>query len=299
MPLALFLFAWIVTAPDARLPARGDGRLHLSMLDVGQGDSVLVTFPNGRELLVDTGGVPAGRFDIGERVVGPTLRGRRLLHLDYLAITHPDADHAGGARSVLSDFNPREVWWGIGVARHALSEAVLAEARRQRVAWRTLQRGDRVDIGGVELRLHHPPLADWERQRVRNNDSLVIELRFGQVSVLLTGDIGREVEEALAPALDLLPVVVLKVPHHGSLTSSSARFLGVVRPVVALIGVGRGNTFGHPAPHVMGRLHDVGTEIFRTDLDGQINVTTDGGGVCAKAFAGRSFCSDGTPDFSQ
>ena len=282
------LFLWIISAPDARIRAFGDGRLHLSMLDVGQGDALLVTFPNGRTLLIDTGGVARGDFDIGDRVIGPALRARRLLALDYLAVTHGDADHIGGARSVMRDFAPREVWWGIPVAGHEATAVVRQEAQRQRAAWRTLQRGDRIDIGGVDVRLHHPPPEDWERQRVRNNDSLVLELRFGEVSMLLTGDISREVEEALIPSLDLLPTVVLKVAHHGSATSSAQRFLEVVQPDVALIGIGRGNTYGHPAPYVLGRLHDQGAEVFRTDWDGQIDVVTDGRAVITRTFTGRN-----------
>ena len=281
------LFIWVVAAPDARVRAFGDGHLHVAMLDVGQGDCALVTFPNGRTLLVDTGGLPRGTFDIGERVVGPTLRARRVLTLDYLAVTHADADHAGGAASLLRDFSPREVWWGIPVANHGITERVRHQAVQQRAAWRTVLRGSRIDIGGVAVRLLHPPPEDWERQRIRNNDSLVIELRFGRVSVLLTGDIGREVEDELVGHLDLPPLVVLKVPHHGSLTSSSHRFLRTVRPAIALIGVGRGNTYGHPAPYVLGRLHDVGAETFRTDRDGQITVSTDGETLWTTTFTGR------------
>jgi competence protein ComEC len=180
------------------------------------------------------------------------------------------------------------VWWGIPVANHEPTERVRAEAGVQRTAWRTLQSGDRLDVGGVEVRVHHPPPEDWERQRVRNNDSLVIELRFGKVSVLLTGDIGREVEEVIAPGANLLPLVILKVPHHGSLTSSSRPFLQSVRPDVALVGVGRGNAYGHPAPHVLGRLNDLGTQVFRTDLDGQIDIVTNGQDVRAQTFTGRT-----------
>jgi competence protein ComEC len=280
---------WMVAAPDARVRAHGDGRLHVSMLDVGQGDAALVTFPNGRTLLIDAGGAPRGMFDIGDRVVGPALRARRLLALDYLAVTHPDADHVGGASSVLRDFAPGEVWWGVPVANHAPTRALRAEADRQRAAWRTLQRGDRVEIGGVDVILHHPPPPDWERQRVRNNDSLVIELRHGRVSVVLTGDIERDVEQELAASLEPNDAVVLKVPHHGSGTSSSPPFLDKLRPAIALIGVGRGNAYGHPAPWVLGRLHDVGAEVFRTDLDGQIDVVTDGDVVWARTFTGRDF----------
>jgi competence protein ComEC len=286
---AAALLLWMVASPAARVRARGDDRLHLTLLDVGQGDSMLVTFPNGRTLVVDTGASsPGGEFDIGDRVVGPALRARGLLALDYLAVTHPDPDHVGGARSVVHDFAINEVWWGVPVANHEPTASVRALAEQRRIGWRTLQRGDRLDVGDVEVRVHHPPPPDWERQRVRNNDSLVIELRFGDVSMLLTGDIGREVENELAAALDPLPVSVVKVAHHGSATSTGQPLLDRIRPDVALIGVGRGNPYGHPVPHVLGRLHDVGAEVFRTDLDGQIELVTDGRRVEVRTFTGRT-----------
>lgn len=286
--LAMALFLWIIVAPAARVRAYGDGRLHVTLVDVGQGDAMLVTFPNGRTLSVDSGGVTMkGDFDIGDRVVGPTFRTRPLLYLDYLAVTHGDGDHIGGAPSLVRDFSPREVWWGVPVANHEPTALVRAEADRARAAWRTLQRGDRLEIGGVDLRVHHPPPPDWERQRVRNNDSLVLELRFGQVSILLTGDIGREVEQELLPTLDLLPTVVLKVPHHGSGTSSSIDFVDRLKPAVALIGVGRGNSYGHPVPYVLERFQSVGTEVFRTDRDGEVELVTDGSSLSVRSFTGR------------
>jgi competence protein ComEC len=287
--VAICAFLWIIVSPPARVRAAGDGRLHLSMLDVGQGDAMLVTFPDGRTLAVDAGGSAAGGgFDIGDRVVGPSLRARSLLRLDYLAVTHGDPDHVGGALSLLRDFAPHEVWWGVAVANHGPEGALRGEARRLRTTWRRLQRGDRLEIGGVDIRVHHPTLPDWERQKVRNDDSLVLELRFGEVSLLLTGDIGREVEAELVPALDLLPKVVVKVPHHGSATSSSSAFVERLNPAVALIGVGRGNSYGHPVPAVLERYAMRGTTVFRTDLDGQIDVATDGKMLDVSTFAGRN-----------
>ena len=137
--------------------------------------------------------------------------------------------------------------------------------------------------------MHHPPLPDWERQKVRNDDSLVIELRYGQVSMLLTGDIGREVEQALIPTLDLLPIVVLKSPHHGSGTSSSQEFIDAVKPDVVVISNGRGNPYGHPVPYVLERYRTAGAQIFRTDQDGQIEVVTDGRALTVETFTGRRF----------
>lgn len=271
------LLVWIVVAPPALARSFGDGRLHLTMMDVGQGDAMLVTLPNGRTLMVDAGGVSlTGEFDIGDRVLGPALRARGIRRLDYLAITHGDPDHIGGALSLVRDFAPAEVWYGTYVNNHEPSMKLQEMASRKRSAWRWLQVGDRIDAGGVELRVHHPGVADWQRQRVRNDDSLVIELRFGQVSVLLTGDIGREVEQALLPTLELLPAVILKSPHHGSATSSSDEFIQKLHPRVVLIGVGRANPYGHPVRQVLDRYRQGGARVFRTDLDGQIEMVTDG-----------------------
>lgn len=285
--IVVALLLWIVASPAARVRAQGDGRLHVTMFDVGQGDCLLVTFPDGRTLLIDAGGLRRGEFDMGERVVGPALRARGLLRLDYAAATHGDADHAGGMAAILRDFAPHEIWWGVPVAGHAGEQELRDQSRRRRIGWRTLQRGDRLEIGGAELRVHHPPLPDWERRRVRNNDSLVIEIRYGHVSVLLSGDIEREAEAELLEQLDLLPLVVLKVAHHGSATSSTPRFLEHVRPRVALIGAGRANLFGHPSPSVLERLRQAETDVFRTDLDGQIDVVIDGTGLHARTWTGR------------
>ncbi len=274
---AVGLLLWIALAPATLVRVHGDGRLHLTAMDVGQGDAFLVTFPNGRTLMIDSGGVSlTGNFDVGDRVLGPALRARGIGRLDYLAVTHGDPDHIGGAVALARDFAPLEVWAGVPVAGHEPTARLRAAAERERAGWRTWQRGDRLEIGGVELRAHHPPPPDWERQQVRNDDSLVIEARVGRVSILLTGDIGREAEEALIPSLDLLPLVVLKSPHHGSGTSSSAEFIKAVRPAIVVISCGRGNPYGHPVPYVLDRYRDAGAEVFRTDQDGQTEIVTDG-----------------------
>ena len=279
------IFLWIAIAPQTLARRAGDGQLHLTMIDVGQGDSLLATFPNGKTLLVDTGGVSLrGDFDIGDRVIGPALRQRGIGRLDYLMITHGDPDHIGGAVSIVRDFRPTEIWYGTFVNNHEPTQNLQAAGDVARSTWRWLQRGDRFELGGVEVRVHHPALPDWERQRVRNDDSLVLELRFGRMSVLLTGDIGRAVERELMTGLDLLPAVVLKSPHHGSGTSSSEEFIKAVNPDVVLIGVGRANPYGHPVPYVLKRYSDMGAKVLRTDLLGQIEVVTDGETIGATAF---------------
>ncbi len=285
--VAGFCLFVIAFAPQSWARQFGDGQLHLTMIDVGQGDAMLVTLPNGRTMMVDTGGVSLnGEFDIGDRVIGPALRARGITRLDYLAITHGDPDHIGGAASIVRDFAPREIWYGTYVNNHVPSMALQSMAARKRSAWRWLQRGERMEIGGVEVRVHHPAPEDWQRQKVRNDDSLVLELRYGQVSMLLTGDIGREVEESLLPALDLLPIVVLKSPHHGSATSSSEDFIANLHPRLVLIGVGRANPYGHPVTPVMNRYERAGSEVLRTDLHGQVEVSTAGQSLRVRRFGG-------------
>lgn len=287
---ALTLGLLIAVSPQSLARAFGDGRLHVTMFDVGQGDAMLVTFPNGRRLTVDAGGIGGeGAFDIGDRVLGPALRARGVRGLDYVAVTHGDADHVGGAAALVHDFSPSEVWVGVPVRGHEPTAHLADQARRMRAGWRSLQRGDRLDVAGVELRVLHPPPPEWERQRVRNDDSLVLELRFGNTAVVLAGDIGREVEHELVPLLEPAAIRVLKVAHHGSNTSSSAELLEALRPTVAMIGVGRGNTHGHPAPAVLARYRDSGTALFRTDEDGEVSVTMDGERVSVSTFSGRRF----------
>jgi competence protein ComEC len=145
-----------------------------------------------------------------------------------------------------------------------------------------------MSFGDVDVVAHHPPHPEWERQRVRNDDSEVIELRYGGVSVVFTGDISREVERVIATGFHRAPIRIVKVPHHGSATSSSPIFVDTLRPDVAVISAGRGNPFGHPVPVVLARYRDVGAAIYRTDHDGAVTVETDGTTVRVRTFTGRS-----------
>ncbi len=284
--LLMFAAPRAVTQAPVALP--GVGVLRVAFLDVGEGDAALVELPDKRTLLVDAGGLPGGAFDTGERIVAPALRMFGVRHIDTLVLTHGDADHIGGAASILRRFRPHVVWEGVPVAAHPGLRALAAQAGASRLSWRTVVAGDRERAGGVDVRVLHPPLPDWERQRVRNEDSIVIELRFGDVSIVLPGDIAKEGEQAVAPLLSRAPITVLKAPHHGSAFSSTVPFLDAARPAAVVFSEGRGNRFGHPAPAVLQRYRDRHALIFRTDQDGAIVLDTDGRQVKFSTWSGRS-----------
>ena len=281
---------WILVDPRTLIAARGDGRLHVTFLDVGQGDSALVVFPAGSTLLVDAGGLSASSaFDIGDRVVAPVVRDAGVRRIDYIALTHGDPDHIGGAGAMVREFRPREVWEGIPVPRSAPLTTLRMAAQAGGARWANVYRGDRIVIDGVEVVARHPAAADWERQKVRNDDSLVLELRWRDVSVLLTGDIGRAAEPAVASVTPPARRRVVKIPHHASLTSSTPEFLAALRPQIAIASAGRANHFGHPVPEILDRYRAIGAEIFRTDQDGAVLMATDGQSIDVRTFTGRRF----------
>ena len=276
-----------VAGPPAPDGSASRGWLHVVALDVDQGDATFIRFPDGSTLLVDAGGVPGERFAIGERVVLPALWALGVRRLDYFAFTHGDPDHVGGAGAVIDELAPREVWEGVPVP----SSDSIAELYRRAAAadarWRTLVAGDRLRVGAAAVSVLHPPAPDWERPRVRNDDSIVLEIALGLATVLLTGDIGEEVERTLGGRLSPAGIRILKVPHHGSRTSSSARFLAAVSPALSFVSAGRMNRFGHPVPDVLERHRRAGAALFRTDRDGAIWIATDGVRVVVRTMSGR------------
>jgi competence protein ComEC len=276
----------ILSAPGLELARPRAGSLRMTMLDVGQGDAIAVQCPDGQSLLIDTGGAP-GAFDVGDRVVTPALWALGVRRLDWLALTHGDLDHAGGALGVERNLHPREIWEGIPVPPHPLLLALRRQAHLDGVAWREILAGHRLEIGSVAIDALHPPPPDWERRRVRNDDSLVLRIRFGTVELLLTGDAGGEFENQFVEPEGRGRIRVLKVGHHGSRSSSATSFLKSFAPQLALISVGRGNTFGHPDPAVVTRLQQLGAVVFRTDWDGAILLDTDGRTVDVTTMSGR------------
>jgi competence protein ComEC len=269
-------------------PAVHPNQLEIAAIDVGQGDSLLVVGPTGRAMLIDAGG-PAGAaanaenavltsstFDIGEEVVSPYLWSRQFRRLDVVALTHAHSDHMGGMPAILRNFRPRELW--VAVDPNSVPyRALLDEAASLGIHVRHLRAGDRLSWDSIDFTVL-APTPDYNNPGPPiNNDSLVMRLTFGHSSALLEGDAEAPSERAMIaaalinPAAQIGPDTLLKVGHHGSRTSTTPEFLALVAPQDAVISVGSRNTFGHPRPEVIQRLHDAHARVFRTD---QFGLTT-------------------------
>ncbi|MGH9348259.1 MAG: DNA internalization-related competence protein ComEC/Rec2 [Vicinamibacterales bacterium] len=281
----------VLTGAAAALRAEDlRGRVRLTLFDVGQGDALLLQTAGGRALMIDAGGagIDGAAFDIGGRVLAPALWARGVVRIEALAVTHGDPDHIGGAVAIVRDFRPAEIWEGIPMPHHPPVRALMSAAAASGGAFRSRLAGWRTAMDGAHIRVLHPPPPDWERPRVRNDDSMVLEVRYGDVVFLLTGDIGAEVEQSLLRSLSPARIRILKAAHHGSRTSTSQALVDAWRPQIALISCGRGNRFGHPVPEVLRRLEAAGTRIYRTDRDGQITVETDGRGAVVRTYLGAT-----------
>jgi competence protein ComEC len=242
------------------------------VLDVGQGDAIVVRSPNGRVMVVDSGNGGIGRASDGERVVAPYLWDMGVRRLDRLVLSHAHPDHVGGAAFLARAFAIGEVWEGPAPLQdrgYAELDRVLREAAAPR---RAVTAGLRESWDGVLLEVLGPPRPARAPWRTRNDDSLVLRLQLGSVSMLLPGD----VEAAGEARLESRRADVLKVPHHGSRSSTSAGFLAASAPRLALVSAGRRNPFGHPHPDVLERCRRQGSLALRTDRDGALEVATDG-----------------------
>jgi len=259
---------------------QADGRLHMTVLDVGQGDAIVLQGPSGRVWVVDTGAAGGRGIDLGEAVVGPYLRVSGVRRIDRLLVTHAHPDHAGGAGFLLRSFVIGEAWEGPAPANDGAYRTFVRAVREAGVARRTVVRGLRETWDGVEVEVLSPwrlPRPPW---RVRNDDSVVVRLRYGETTLLLAGDVEAGAESALVEPRAL----VLKVPHHGSRSSSSPAFLAAVAPRLAVLSAGFRNRHGHPHPEVVERYRRQGIELLRTDVDGSITVSSDGRRVWVRTF---------------
>ncbi len=256
--------------------------LRITSIDVGQGDCALVEFPGGKRALIDGGGFYDDSFDIGKNVVAPFLWKRKIMRIDFLVLTHPDPDHLNGLKFVARTFKVRELWDSGQESDSPFFQELMTIVKEKGIRRISLFRGDAPQIiDGVIVHPLHPrkeadkPHSGSQRSKP-NNRSLVLRLAFGRQTFLFTGDIEREAEaELIASGVDLESRVI-KVPHHGSLTSSTPAFLAEVQPEIAIISARRRSFFSLPSTRIIKRYERFGCRIFRTDLHVAITVKTNG-----------------------
>jgi competence protein ComEC len=263
-------------------------RLRVSFIDVAQGDATLIEFPRGQTMLIDGGA--GGGFNVGRMAVAPYLWERGIRTIDYLVGTHPQMDHIGGLSYIVQKFNIKEAWAN-GQARdlpfyRVFSEALEAKGLRPKVI---TSEENPMEIDGCRIYFLNPEGGDPFQDEALNNRSIVLRLvcpDFGGegFSLLLTGDIEQRVEQRLARSGIDLRSTVLKVPHHGSISSSDPVFLSAVSPQAVLFSVGRNNPYRHPHPNVLAAYHALPATVYRTDQDGAVIIEVDRSGWRLKTF---------------
>jgi len=271
MAKALTIVVPLFLLLSLRQPGLQTDKLVITMLDVGQSESMHLHYPNGKDALIDTGGLPypaRGNF-VGERLVSRYLWHLRVRDLLYILITHPDIDHKKGYSFVRKAFSVKSLLY-------SEPQPDYKEPKRQVFG------GQSFSIAGVNHLIYHPDKKDLE-ELSRNEASVVLRLEYGKFSMLFTGDIEEQGEHQIL--FQLAPVTALKVAHHGSDTSSSAEFLNATRPKIAMISAGRNHYFDHPSQSVLNRLRKGGALVLSTKKDGSLRLITDGSSWKAQRYS--------------
>ena len=265
------LIVWWLWSPR---PFSQEGQVRVTFLDVGQGDSAVIELPRREVVLID-GGATYERFDMGRGVVAPFLWNRGIRTIDHVIATHPQLDHAGGLAWILAHFHVEQVWTnGVSRSEEFYRKIERALASRHLSATVAEQGRQMLEDGDCAMAVLNPPpgrdASSVGKQPSLNNLSVVTELTCGRRRMLFTGDIEREGLARMAQAGHLRHIDLLKVPHHGALSSLDRGWLNTVQPEIAVVSAGRRNPYGHPAGDVIAAYQSVETQLWRTDQDGAV-----------------------------
>ncbi|MGE0822004.1 MAG: DNA internalization-related competence protein ComEC/Rec2 [Candidatus Binatia bacterium] len=251
--------------------------LRITFLDVGQGDAAVVEFPGSQVMVIDGGGFASETFDTGEAIIAPFLWSQKIARVDILVMSHPQLDHYGGLAYLAQHFSPRELWFNGEFGQGVRFLQFLDVLTQKGISMRSLCRDSSpIVISQVNVDILHPPC---QRNGLDpNNASLVLQISHQDIDILFTGDIENEGEQILLSnkGIRINKIEILKVPHHGSRTSSSSAFVQTTRPRVAIASLGAHNRFHFPAQEVERRYHDQGTRWLRTDQVGTVRIYSDG-----------------------
>ncbi len=267
----------------------GPGRLAVTVLDVGQGDAILVEGPRGGRMLLDSGPDPDRLLTVLDRHIPAWDR-----RLDLVILTHPHEDHVAGLAMLVERYRVAAIAENGMLGAGPGDAAFRGWLREARVRTQRLAAGDRLSLDGLPIVVRWPLRAEVPARspsvgRAVNDTSIVLDLRYGHRRLLLTGDIEDDVDpRLLASGIgNGQPLDVLKVAHHGSRTATSDAWLDALSPRLAMVSAGTGNPYGHPAPETIGRLRAHGAKVLRTDLDGDLQVSTDGDDLRTSTSGGR------------
>ncbi|MBI5894399.1 MAG: DNA internalization-related competence protein ComEC/Rec2 [Deltaproteobacteria bacterium] len=260
--------------------------LKVTFLSIGQGDSSLVEFPHGKRMLIDGGGSQGADFDTGERLIAPFLWKNKIKNIDYIVMSHPQSDHFKGLKFIAENFNVKEFWWNGDNAESEEYKDLIRTIEMKNIKKRIIDTSA-IDINGVKLESLNQLKSDIDK----NNASLVMKITYGDIKFLFTGDIEKQGEMGLIKDGRDIKADVLKVPHHGSRTSSTDDFIKSVSPKIAVMSVGYANQFHFPHKDIVGRYEKAGVRIMRTDLMGAITIETNGKEKIIKSYLQNTIAS--------
>ncbi len=283
LPIIMIVCLYIIS------PHLSDKKLRVTFLDVGQGDAAVVELPDGKIMLID-GGI--NEPDMGRRVIAPYLWSEGIRNLDYMVLSHPHSDHFGGLDYIVENFDVGEVWSN----GRAVYEAggFFRKISDREIPYKILSRGDFLERDNYSVHVFHPYdefYAFSTRGAVsgQNSDSLVLKIESEDMSVLFTGDIEMEAEDNLVHLSEWIESDIIKVPHHGSSTSSSREFISAVNPEIAVVSAGRNNPFKHPHKETLARYREKGVRLIRTDIEGAVTITAEDYNYTVKTYEDSRF----------